>query len=165
MLETPQGRITAVTGPEHYQLSEQLLEHAASMLSTDVAPEDRDELVQRQAADRRPRPGQGAGFRSGRPQGRLCPPCRRSRRLGAGGPAMTGPGHFREAERLLEHEASMLDIEVAPEDRAELVQRQAAVASMATAHAVLAAAAAIGLSAHLDRADERAWREVAASPT
>jgi hypothetical protein len=50
MLETPQGRITAVTRPEHYQLSEQLLEHAAAILSTDVAPEDRAELIQRQAA-------------------------------------------------------------------------------------------------------------------
>jgi len=88
MLETPQGRITAVTGPEHYQLSEQLLEHAASMLSTDVAPED----------------------------------------------------------------------------RAELIQRQAAVASMATAHAVLAAAATLGLGLHLGRPDERAWNASAATP-
>ena len=46
-----------------------------------------------------------------------------------------------------------------------LAQRQAAVASMATAHAMLAAAAAIGLSAHLDRADELAWRDAAASRT
>jgi hypothetical protein len=76
---------------------------------------------------------------------------------------MNGPQHFRQAEKLLEHAASMLDTDVAPEARAELVQRQAAVASMATAHAVLAAA--IGLSAHLDRADELAWRDVAASRT
>jgi hypothetical protein len=78
---------------------------------------------------------------------------------------MNGPQHFRQAEKLLEHAASMLDTDVAPEARAELVQRQAAVASMATAHAVLAAAAAIGLSAHLDRTDELAWRDVAASQT
>jgi len=51
---------------------------------------------------------------------------------------MSGPAHYAEAERLLEHAASMLATDVAPEDRAELVQRQAAVASMATAHAVLA---------------------------
>jgi hypothetical protein len=36
---------------------------------------------------------------------------------------MTGPEHFRAAERLLEHAASMLDTGVAPEHRAELVQR------------------------------------------
>jgi hypothetical protein len=52
---------------------------------------------------------------------------------------MNGPQHFRQAEKLLEHAASMLDTDVAPEDRAELVQRQAALASMATAHAALAA--------------------------
>jgi hypothetical protein len=32
------------------------------------------------------------------------------------------------------------------------------------AEKLLAVAAAIGLSAHLDRADELAWRDVAASP-
>jgi hypothetical protein len=76
---------------------------------------------------------------------------------------MTGPEHFRIAEALLEHAASMLDTDVASELAAGLVQRQAAVASMATAHAVLAAAAAIGLSAHQDPADTRAWRDVAAT--
>ena len=76
---------------------------------------------------------------------------------------MTGPDHFRAAEQLLEHAASMLDTDVAAEDRTELVQRQAAIASMATGHALLAAAAAIGLSAHLDTADTRAWRKVAAA--
>jgi hypothetical protein len=74
---------------------------------------------------------------------------------------MNGPHHFRQAEKSLEYVASMLDTDVAPEDRAELVQRQAAVASIATAHAVLAAA--IGLSAHLDLADGLAWRDVADS--
>ena len=76
---------------------------------------------------------------------------------------MTGPDHYGAAERLLEHAAGMLATNVAPEDRAELVQRQAAVASMATAHAVLAAAAAIGLSAHLDISDTSAWRDAAAT--
>ena len=80
-------------------------------------------------ADRRPRSRQGARLRSGRTQGRLCPPGRRSRRLGTGGPAMNGPQDFRQAEKLL------------------------------------AVAAAIGLSARLDRTDERAWRGVAASQT
>jgi hypothetical protein len=77
---------------------------------------------------------------------------------------MTGPQHYAASERLLEHATSMLDAVVAPEDRAELVARQAAVAAMAHAHAVLAVAAAVGLSAHLERLDERAWREVAATP-
>jgi hypothetical protein len=57
---------------------------------------------------------------------------------------MNGPGHYALAESLLEHASEMLAANVAPEDRAELVQRRAAVASMATAHAVLAAAAATG---------------------
>ena len=76
---------------------------------------------------------------------------------------MTGPDHFRAAEQLLDHAASMLDTDVAPEDRAELVQRQATVVSMATGHALLAAAAAIGLSAHLEPTDTRAWKDVAAT--
>jgi len=49
--------------------------------------------------------------------------------------AMTGPEHYHRAELLLDHAAGMLATNVSPEDRAELVQRQAAVASMATAHA------------------------------
>jgi hypothetical protein len=76
---------------------------------------------------------------------------------------MNGPDHYDRAEELLEHAAAMLDTEVAPEDRAELVARQAAVASMATAHALLAAAAAIGLSAHLDSLNSQAWHDVAAA--
>jgi hypothetical protein len=51
--------------------------------------------------------------------------------------------------------ASMLYTDLAHGDRAELVQRQAAIASMATGHALLAAAAAIGLSAHLEPSDTR----------
>ena len=76
---------------------------------------------------------------------------------------MTGPEHFRAAEQMLEHAASMLDTDVAAEDLAELVQRQAAIASMATGHALLATAAAIGLSAHLDTAETQAWRDIAAT--
>jgi hypothetical protein len=78
--------------------------------------------------------------------------------------AMNGPDHYRAAERLLEHAAGMLATDVAPEDRAELVQRQAAVASMATAHALLAAAATAGLSAHLDIGETSAWRDAAGTP-
>jgi hypothetical protein len=78
--------------------------------------------------------------------------------------AVTGPAHYKLSEQLLEHAASMLSTDVAPEDRAELVQRQAAVASMATAHAVLAGTAVAGLSAHLDTIDTQAWRQVAATP-
>jgi hypothetical protein len=74
---------------------------------------------------------------------------------------MNGPDHYQLAEQLLRHAAAMLNNDVAPEDRAELVRRQAAVASMATAHALLAAAAAIGLGAHMDTADSRAWRKAA----
>ena len=74
---------------------------------------------------------------------------------------MTGPDHYELAEQLLKHAASMLDTDVAPGDRAELVARQAAVATMASAHAVLAAAAAIGLGGNLDRLDTEAWRKAA----
>lgn len=68
------------------------------------------------------------------------------------------------SEQLLEHAASKLSTAVAPEDRDELIQRQAAVASMATAHAVLAAAAMLGLGLHLGRPDQRAWNATAATP-
>lgn len=74
---------------------------------------------------------------------------------------MTGPEHYLQAERLPGHAGSMLETGMAPEDRAELVQLQAAVIAMATAHAALADAAVAGLSAHLDTADRRAWRRVA----
>jgi hypothetical protein len=75
---------------------------------------------------------------------------------------MNGPDHYLEAERLLKHASEMLDTDVAPEDRAELVTRQAA-AAMATAHALLAVAASTGLSAHLDSLDTQAWRDAAAT--
>jgi hypothetical protein len=50
-----------------------------------------------------------------------------------------------------EHAAPMLHTDVADEDHAEFVQRQAAIASMATWHAPLAAAAAIGLASDFRR--------------
>jgi hypothetical protein len=75
---------------------------------------------------------------------------------------MTGPEHYAAAERLLEHAATMLDADVGSERAAELVQRQIAVATVGQAHALLAAAAAIGLSARLGPLDEQEWRETAA---
>ena len=79
---------------------------------------------------------------------------------------MTGPAHYAAAERLLEHAAAMLDAGHGPErDReAELVQCQLAVATAAAAHAFLAVAATMGLTADLGPADAQAWREAAAAP-
>jgi hypothetical protein len=62
---------------------------------------------------------------------------------------MTGPDHYKAAEKLLEQASSMLSTNVAPEERTELVIRQAVMAMQGAAHAVLALAAATGLSAHL----------------
>lgn len=53
---------------------------------------------------------------------------------------MTGPQHYAASEQLLEHAARTLDTDVAREDRADLVARETVVATMAHAHAVLAAA-------------------------
>jgi hypothetical protein len=53
---------------------------------------------------------------------------------------MTGPEHYLRAERLLDHAAGMLDADVAAEERAELIARQAVAVTMAHAHAALAAA-------------------------
>lgn len=77
---------------------------------------------------------------------------------------MTSTDHYLEAERLLEHAAAMASQNVAPNDLPELLGRQRLAVDMAAAHATLAAAAVAGLSAHLDRPDERAWREVAGTP-
>jgi hypothetical protein len=77
---------------------------------------------------------------------------------------MTGPEHYREAERLLEDAATMLDTDVHPGDRAELVRRQAAIVAMAHAHAALPDAAVARLSSHLDTADTLAWRQAAGTP-
>jgi hypothetical protein len=76
---------------------------------------------------------------------------------------MTGPERYLRAERLLDHAAGMLDADVAAEERAELIARQAVAVTMAHAHAALAAAAVAGLSAHLDTLDTRAWRDAAAT--
>ncbi len=75
---------------------------------------------------------------------------------------MTGPQHYAAAEQLLKHAATMLDADVDPERAAELVQRQIAVATLGQAHALLAAAAAAGLSAGMGPLDEQEWREAAA---
>lgn len=75
---------------------------------------------------------------------------------------MTGPAHYQESERLLDRAAAMAAENVAPEDVPELLQRQALAVNMAIGHGLLAAAAAIGLSAHLDALDTQAWREAAA---
>jgi hypothetical protein len=77
---------------------------------------------------------------------------------------VTGPQHFLRAEQLLEHAVTMLDANVAPERAAELVQRQLAVATLGQAHALLAVAATVGLSADLGVIEEKAWRDAAASP-
>jgi hypothetical protein len=77
---------------------------------------------------------------------------------------MTSTEHYLEAERLLERAASMLNTDVHPQDRAELVARQAVIVAMASAHAALADAAVAGLSAHLDTLDTQAWRRVAGAP-
>src|SRR5580692_9665334 len=93
-------------------------------------------------------------------------PGRRHRPMAArtGGATMTSTDHYVEAERLLEHAASMLNTDVHPQDRAELVARQAVIVAMASAHAALADAAVAGLSAHLDTLDTQAWRRVAGAP-
>lgn len=77
---------------------------------------------------------------------------------------MTGPEHYVQAENLLEHAASMLGTEVGQDGAGEMVARQQAVATMATAHAVLAVAAVLGMSAPLDIPDAQGWRDVAREP-
>lgn len=75
---------------------------------------------------------------------------------------MTGPDHWKIAERLLEHAGGMLEANAAGEDVGMLVGRQAAIAATANGHALLAIAA-IGLSAHPDLLDTEAWRKAAAT--
>jgi len=77
---------------------------------------------------------------------------------------MTGPEHYQQAERLLEHAGRMLAEHVSDEGLADLLQRQAVTVAMASAHAALADAAVAGLSAHLDTADTLSWRRVAGTP-
>jgi hypothetical protein len=58
---------------------------------------------------------------------------------------MTGPEHCAEAERLLEHTATMLDADVAPEERTRRAPRAPGRhRRQATAHAALADAAVQG---------------------
>jgi hypothetical protein len=75
---------------------------------------------------------------------------------------MTGPQHYAAAERLLEHAATMLDADVDADHAHELIQRQIAVATVGQAHALLAAAAAVGLSASMGALDEQEWRDAVA---
>ena len=70
---------------------------------------------------------------------------------------MTGPQHYRAAEQLLEHAATMLEADVDPERATELVQRQIAVATHGQAHALLAAAAVVELSAKPTRVCEPSY--------
>jgi hypothetical protein len=60
---------------------------------------------------------------------------------------MTGPDHYREAERLLEQSMSRMTVD--PERRVRIISR-------AQVHATLAVAAAVAL-----RTDELDWRQVA----
>jgi hypothetical protein len=78
---------------------------------------------------------------------------------------MTSSDHYLEAERLLEHAAAMASQNVASDHLPELLGRQRLAVDMAAAHAMLAAAAVAGLSAHMDPADTREWRRPAGTPT
>jgi hypothetical protein len=94
---------------------------------------------------------------------RMRAPEGRRRRVGTEAVPMTGPEHYQQAERLLEHAGRMLEEHVGDEGLAEFLQRQAVTVAMASAHAALADAAAAGLSAHLDTIDTQAWRRAAGS--
>jgi hypothetical protein len=59
----------------------------------------------------------------------------RRRRVGTERDPMTGPEHYQQAERLLEHAGQMLAEHVADEGLAELLQRQAVAVDMATEQA------------------------------
>jgi hypothetical protein len=77
---------------------------------------------------------------------------------------VTSTDHYLEAERMLEHAATMAAQNVASADMAEILERQRLAVDMAAAHATLAAAAVAGLSAHMDPSDTREWRRVAGTP-
>lgn len=74
---------------------------------------------------------------------------------------MTGPQHYREAERLQAHARELLVTGVP--DVGENLQRAAAVLADAQVHATLAVASVLGLSANLSTADKQTWRDVAAT--
>ncbi len=78
---------------------------------------------------------------------------------------MTGPEHYREAERLQRQAAELVgSFEGARQASQAERDHRAAVLAAAHIHATLALAATLGLSAHLDHADAQAWRETAATP-
>jgi hypothetical protein len=62
---------------------------------------------------------------------------------------------------LAEPQRFVVSWHVGAEGLAELLERQRLAVNMATAHGLLAVAAAIGVSATMARADEDAWRKVA----
>ena len=74
---------------------------------------------------------------------------------------MTGPQHYREAERLQVHAQELLAAGVYDAD--ESLERAAAVLADAQVHATLALASVLGLSADLSAADMQTWRDVAAT--
>jgi hypothetical protein len=78
---------------------------------------------------------------------------------------MTGPEHYVAAERLQEHARALATADESPDpaETAARVQRRMADLAAAQVHATLAVAAVLGLGANLDRADELAWRAIAAS--
>ena len=79
---------------------------------------------------------------------------------------MTGPEHYREAERLQRHAAELAGSFEGARAASEAERdHRAAVLADAQVHATLALAAALGLSAHLDAAETRAWREGSSYPT
>jgi hypothetical protein len=75
---------------------------------------------------------------------------------------MTGPQHYREAERLQAHAQQLLVTGV--DDAGENLKRAAAVLADAQVHAMLALASVLGLSTtNLSTADMQTWRDVAAT--
>ena len=79
---------------------------------------------------------------------------------------MTGPEHYREAERLLQHASAMAAVAPGgPNSAEELAVRRTADLAEAQVHATLALAAVIGLSADLPPGDVAAWRKAAAAPS
>jgi hypothetical protein len=74
---------------------------------------------------------------------------------------MTGPEHYREAERLQVHAQELLVTGVS--DAEESLQRAAVVLADAQVHATLAVASVLGLSGNVGAADMQTWRDVAAT--
>lgn len=68
---------------------------------------------------------------------------------------MTGPQHYEAAEALLEDLRQHREV-----GRWSMSD----VLAQAQVHATLALAASLGLSANLERADQEAWNQIAASP-